>query len=257
MPRSTSSAPASTRNSNSTQPSAASASPSSCGSPSSTTSAPSSHQTCTTPTVSLSRSDTDPSALHPITPPVPWWAVARDINANTLWRMHHDVLLATHASKPLTRACAEHLVSFVNLLSDHLSTTIYPQCSVDVECSAADGKTCWPLVRKGGPCTRAVAQTIGSAPLGVMTSWQIRRYAAGSDVNVLLLSPEPLWALERLAAALVTDPTIASCSIRASKQRGVYLHARMLTGMHVGVTVATNEESFDAPLSIPYLIFNP
>jgi len=85
----------------------------------------------------------------------------------------------------------------------------------------------------------------------VMTTWEIRKYGAGSDVNVLLLFPpgvQPEEALDRVAEALQSKALIASAAV-VHHPHGPTLHLRMFAGLHFGLSVARGKGDFDLQIA--------
>lgn len=173
----------------------------------------------------------------------PWWAAASDLPPAVMRKLHDDIVVAANANGQDSAACIEHTRSFFALLRSCLASTIYPECSLEFERTPRLSTSWWPIIREKGPGSAVLAQTIGSGPMGVMTTWQIRRYGSGSDVNVLILGGAPLYTLQRLADALLADESIGCAFIKLSS-RGPCLHVRMFVGLHLTITVARDRETF-------------
>lgn len=92
------------------------------------------------------------------------------------------------------------MLQFFELLTGYMSDTLYPCCTLHPtdDHSPKDSPNVWPVVRSGGrvgtdcphgtvraqmlgcPYGAVLAQMIGSGPLGVMSTWEIRRFGAVS-----------------------------------------------------------------------------
>ena len=121
----------------------------------------------------------------------------------------------------------------------------------DDVCSRQTNARKWPRIldQTGG----VIAQVVGSAPLLLDATWSIRRYGAGSDVNVLLRcgftaekSPAVGWGsdaqkvLAKLASVFLMESSIATAEVGD----GPVLRIRMFAGLHIEVRVCQGVGTF-------------
>ena len=141
------------------------------------------------------------------------------------------------------------------LLQYELSKKMHPECEIAMWDRCPSTNRLWPVLVSSGlgpsssPRGALIGQTVGSGPLCVQTTWQIRRYGTGSDVNVLLLCDsyaESIELTEQLAVGLRSHPSIATVNLReGTKEFAACLHVHMFEGLHFGLSMAIGRPAFD------------